>query len=194
MVAMPFPADRPWTIEDLDSMPNDGQRYELLQGELIVSPSPERAHQRLVKWLMVRLEIAAEAAHSGEAVVGPMDVRLSPNNLVEPDLFYLREEQVDRFNVNYVEGAPAFVIEIVSPSSGTYDRVRKAVLYRDAGVEEYWVVEPNKRRVFVHALGGSTPTPMIVMSGTLTSMVLPTFSISINELFAAADRLCLMES
>jgi Uma2 family endonuclease len=151
MVALPFPIDRPWTIEDLDSMPDDGNRYELLQGELIVSPSPGRAHQRLLGWLYVELVAAAKRARAGEAVLAPMGVYLSINDLVEPDLFYIRGEQADMFKDNFFEGAPAFVIEIVSPSSGTHDRIRKAALYRNAGVMEYWIVEPTKRQILAHS-------------------------------------------
>jgi Uma2 family endonuclease len=189
MVALPFSTNRPWTIADLDSMPDDGQRYELLQGELIVSPAPGKIHQRIIGRLHVWLDEAAARADSGEVVIAPADVRLSPFNLVQPDLLYLRESQSDLYGDKFIGGAPAFVIEIVSPSSGVYDRVRKASLYMESGVEEYWVVEPTKRHILVHLAGHEMPNPMIVASGAIASLVLPEFSFDVDDLFASvADR------
>jgi len=188
MVALPFQTDHHLTVDDLDELPEDGNRYELLQGELIVSPSPGRTHQRLLSWLTIRLDAATRVANAGEAIIGPMDVRLSAIDLVEPDLFYIRDEQAGQYKDRYFEGAPAFVIEVVSPSSGTYDRIRKSALYMNSGVEEYWIIEPEKRRILIHKAHASTSTPRVVTSGTLTSIVIPAFSIEVDVLFAAADR------
>lgn len=188
MVALPFQTDHHWTVTDLNELPEDGNRYELLQGELIVSPSPGRTHQRLLRWLTVRLDAATKEAKAGEAIVGPMDVQLSAIDLVEPDLFYIRDDQADQYKDRYFEGAPAFVIEVVSPSSGTYDRIRKSGLYMNSGVEEYWVIEPDKHRVLIHTANASTSTPRVVTSGGLTSVVLPAFKVDVDDLFAAADR------
>src|SRR3954471_17636108 len=186
MVALPFSTNRPWTIADLDSMPDDGQRYELLQGELIVSPAPGKVHQRIIGRLHVWLVGAATRAGSGEVVIAPADVRLSQFNLVQPDLLYLRESQSDLYGEKFIAGAPACVIKIVSPASGVYDRVRKASLYMESGVEEYWVVEPTKRHILIHRAGHEMPNPMIVASGSITSSVLPELSLDIDDLFASA--------
>jgi Uma2 family endonuclease len=189
MAALPFSTNRPWTIADLDSMPKDGQRYELLQGELIASPAPGKIHQRLIGRMHIWLDEAATRAGSGEVVIAPADVRLSQFNLVQPDLLYLRESQSGLYGDKFIDGAPAFVIEIVSPSSGVYDRVRKASLYMESGVEEYWVVEPTKRHILIHRAGQDMPNSMIVTSGTIFSTVLPESSFNVEDLFASvADR------
>ena len=184
MVALPFPIDRLWTIDDLASMPDDGQRYELLQGELIVSPAPGGNHQVVLGELYGRLYILLKANPTGRAIFAPCDVRLSQYDLVQPDLIYYRNDQADQYSDNCFSGAPAFVVEVISPSTGRYDRGRKAVLYMNAGVEEYWIIDPVKEHVLIHISAEHNAIPKIVTSGTLTSIVLPAFSIDLAELFA----------
>jgi Uma2 family endonuclease len=186
MVASPIVTeDRPLTIEDLNAMPDDGQRYELLQGELIVSPAPGRTHQRVLIKLLGMMGSALEAQEGlGEVGTAPFDVQLSPNDVVQPDLFVVLPDQADRYGERSFDGAPAFVLEVISPSSGTYDRIRKASLYVNSGVQEYWIIDPLGRRILVHDAGTGEPNPRIVTSGTLTSRVVPTFTVDLGALFA----------
>jgi Uma2 family endonuclease len=179
--------DRPLTIEDLEAMPDDGQRYELLQGELIVSPSPGGRHQETLGLLHVGLFAAVQEERSGKVLLAPFDVQLSPNDVVQPDLFFFRHSQEDQYSMRRFSGAPAFVIEIVSLSSGTYDRVRKATLYVNSGVEEYWVVEPEGKRILIHDPMSGQPSPRIVTSGSVTSRVVPSFRVDLNKLFEDAS-------
>jgi Uma2 family endonuclease len=188
MVSLPFNPIRPWRIDDLASMPDDGRRYELLQGEIIASPTPGRTHQRIFGYLLVRLAEAETRAKCGEVIQAPMDVHFSPNDLVIPDIFYIRDQQAAQYRETHFDGAPAFIIEIVSPTSGFYDRVRKTALYMMYGVEEYWIVDPEKRCILVYHSTGHGLRPQIVESGMLTSTVLTTFSIDAVEVFAAADQ------
>lgn len=176
--------DRPLTIEDLEAMPDDGQRYELLQGELIVSPSPGGIHQEILGELFGLLREVVRREKSGKAILAPFDVQISPNDVVQPDLIYIRQSQFGQYSNRRFAGVPAFIIEIVSPSSGHYDRVRKASLYVNSGVEEYWVVEPGNRRVLVHDPTSGQPSPRIINTGTLTARVIPSFAVDLAELFA----------
>jgi Uma2 family endonuclease len=186
MVALPFPVDRPWKIEDLAEMPDDGQRYELLQGELFVSPAPGGNHQLVLGELHGHFFILLKKHPVGRAVVAPCDVRLSPNDLVQPDLIFFRNEQIEQFSNKSFSGAPAFVIEVISPSTGSYDRGRKAALYMQWGVEEYWIVDPDKKRILVHTAAEYTSMPRIVTSGIIVSSVVPEYTIDLVELFAVS--------
>jgi Uma2 family endonuclease len=187
MVASSVPTDRPLTIEDLEAMPDDGQRYELLQGELIVSPAPGGIHQEILGELFGLLREVVRREKSGKAIFAPFAVQLSPHDVVEPDLFFFKNSQSGQYTDRRFLGAPAFVLEVVSPSSGTYDRMRKAALYVNSGVEEYWVVEPAKRRILVHDPTSHVPSPRIVTTGTLTSRVVPSFVVDLAQLFAIAE-------
>jgi Uma2 family endonuclease len=184
MVATPLEIDRPLTYEDLEGFPDDGNRYELLQGDLIVSPSPDGKHQTVLSRLHIALSAAVKEAKFGKAFIAPFDVRFSTSNVVEPDLFAFRVDQYDQYKGKYFEGAPAFVIEVLSTGSVRTDRVRKAALYMENGVEEYWIVEPHAKRVLVHLIGVDEPMPRIISEGTLNSAVIPGFSVELSALFA----------
>jgi Uma2 family endonuclease len=184
MVASTVTTDRPLTIDDLEAMPDDGQRYELLQGELIVSPSPGGIHQEILGELFGLLREVVRREKLGRAIFAPFDVQFSPNDVVQPDLIYIRQSQLGQYTNRRFAGAPAFIVEIVSPSSGGYDRVRKAALYLNSGVEEYWVVDPGNRRILVHDPASGEPSPRIVTTGSLTSRVIPSFTVDLAELFA----------
>lgn len=184
MVATRVTDDRPLTIEDLDLIPDDGNRYEIMQGELIVSPAPNDTHQLVLGRLHVALAMANTAASFGSVRLGPRDIKLSENNIVEPDLLVYRTSQRVLSNERFFDGAPAFVVEIVSPFSGSRDRVRKAALYMTSGVEEYWVVEPDSKRILVHLASRKGTNPEIVTVGTLDSRVVPGFVVDLDDLFA----------
>ncbi|MGH2548306.1 MAG: Uma2 family endonuclease [Thermomicrobiales bacterium] len=184
MVAEILEYDRPLTFEDLAGFPDDGNRYELLQGELIVSPSPNGLHQTVISRLDGALAAAVKLAKYGKMFVAPFDVRFSPTDVVEPDLFAFSVAQYDHYKGSHFEGAPEFAIEVLSPGSVQTDRVRKASLYMNSRVREYWVVEPVSKRILVHLSGTVEPMPRIIISGTLHSEVIPGFSVNLDELFA----------
>jgi Uma2 family endonuclease len=184
MVAAPLEHDRPLTHEDLEKFPDDGNRYELLQGELIVSPSPAGIHQVVLGRLYADLKVAARTARFGTVIIAPFDVRFSRSNVVEPDLIAFSQDQYPQYKGTYFEGAPAFVVEVLSPGSVKYDRVRKANLYMEHGVQEYWVVEPQSNRVLIHVAGIDEPMPRIVTAGIIASAVIPEFQVDLEALFA----------
>lgn len=184
MVAAPLEYDRPLVYDDLAGLPEDGHRYELLQGELIVSPASGGLHQTVQNRLSIALESAVRNSQFGTMMVAPFDVRFSQNDVVEPDLFAFGTAKYDRYSDRLFDGAPDFAIEIVSPGSVTNDRVRKAALYINEGVLEYWIVEPVSKRILVHLRGTDEPMPRIVIEGTLISAVIPAFSVDLDALFA----------
>lgn len=184
MVATNLTDDRPLTIEDLDLIPDDGNRYEIMQGELIVSPVPNDTHQLVLGRLHTELLAAANSSRFGWVRLGPRDVRLSENDVVEPDLYAFRNVQRGQSTERVFYGAPAFVIEIISLSSATNDRVRKASLYMNTEVEEYWVVDPFAKRILVHLLNRKGANPEIFIDRPVRSHILPSFEVDLAELFA----------
>ena len=185
MVAQTIPEDRPLTVDDFMSLPmEDARIIELLQGELILAPSPEMNHQRIVRRLVVRLDAIVEGTGFGELFFAPTAVVLSRNDVVEPDLFVIRSDQESLATRYTFNGAPPIVFEVLSPSNRKTDLQRKALLYANAGVEEYWIIDPEKRRILIQQLVEGKVDLEIFTSGSVTSAVLPGFTVGIDEIFA----------
>jgi Uma2 family endonuclease len=131
--------------DDLAHVPDDGQRYELLDGELHVTPSPSPAHQRVSKRLQRQLEDYFEGRGLGEVFAAPLDVILSFHDVVEPDLIVVTDPgQISR---RAIEGPPALAVEILSPTSESRDRGVKALRYASLGVAHYWIVDIEAKTV-----------------------------------------------
>jgi Uma2 family endonuclease len=137
---------RDWTVDDLLDLPNDGQRYEVLDGELLVTPAPSLDHQRAILALGRLLNDYLATNRVGEAIVSPADVTFSPRRLVQPDVFMIPFADWGRKASRFVDvGRLLLAVEILSPSTARADRVKKRRLYRDEGVPEYWIVDLDAR-------------------------------------------------
>lgn len=179
---------RPLTYDDLCQMPDDRNRYELIGGELVVSPSPNRIHQKISLRLTLLIAQYVDARQLGEVYVAPVDVRLSPHNVVEPDLLFIRQDRLGIYGpTGPVEGAPDLVVEIISPSSRIMDRTRKAALYADSGVPEYWVVDPERREVQLLVLDRGQYEPVEAEDGRFHSTAIPGLVVDPATLFAGLD-------
>jgi Uma2 family endonuclease len=131
---------------DLERMPDDGRRYEIVDGELFdVTPSPSPLHQRVSKRLQRQLEAHFEAARRGEVFNAPVDVILTPHDVFEPDIVLVTEPS--QVSGRAIEGVPALLVEILSPSTTAYDRTTKGRRYAALGVPHYWIVEPANRNI-----------------------------------------------
>jgi len=137
-----------WTVEMVRALPEDSNRYEVIDGELFVTPAPSVAHQRAVLELAYLVGPYVKAHHIGEALISPADVIVyGPRKFVQPDLFV----------VPLVSGAPMrawtevgrllLTVEVLSPSTEHTDRGRKRILYKDKAVPEYWIVDTHERAV-----------------------------------------------
>ena len=146
---------RPLTYEDLRQMPDDGQRYEVIGGELIVNPAPRRDHQEVVANLDWILQRFLRASGLGRVYTHPVDVSLGPNDIVQPDLVVI---QASRLNIYQPEGVvvapPDIAVEIASPSTRGIDRIRKMALYAHSGVPEFWIADPERRTLEIYVLEG----------------------------------------
>lgn len=173
------------TAEDLAALPDDGNRYEIIGGQLIVSPSLTYRHQRVSMKLGNVLDTYLTNKGIGEIVAAPMDVLLSSNDVVQPDLLVVLNDRSSIVQQGKVIGAPDLVIEILSPSSIEADFLRKSKLYERSGVREYWLVNPEGETVSVRALDGDR----YVIAGeysrgdTLRSTVLDGFEIELSVIF-----------
>jgi Uma2 family endonuclease len=143
------PDVKAWTIEDLAAMPDDGQRYEVIDGELFVTPSPSLRHQRAIGALYLLLAPYVRKHAIGEPVMAPADVTFSRRRGVQPDLFVAPLVNGRRPKELTDIRELVLAVEVVSPSSARADRVVKRAMYRDQGVGEYWVVDLDARVIEV---------------------------------------------
>lgn len=153
------PPDKVWTYSDLEAFPDDGRKYEILDGELVVSPSPSLTHQRVAKRLFALLHEALERPRIAEVFFAPLDVVLSPTKVFQPDLLAVRWERRDEaLRDRVVEAAPDLAAEVLSPTNRAHDRVAKRRFYARNGVREYWIVDPDEQSLEVLVLidGGLT--------------------------------------
>ena len=140
-----------FTVNDLAQIPDDGKRYEVLEGDLAVSPSPSWKHQRIVHYVHLWLT-ERENAGLGKVATAPLDVVFDDNNVTEPDVLFIRTEHLNIIKEANVQGAPDLVVEVLSSSTRERDLGVKAHLYARFGVREYWVVDPEIATLSVYHL------------------------------------------
>ena len=171
------------TYADYAKTPED-ERWELIAGELIMSPSPKRAHQRNQIKLGSRMSFFAEESDLGE-VYSDFDVVLSDTDTVRPDLIFIAKDRLHIVTEDNVQGVPDLVVEIRSPSTARYDWTTKRELYARHGVKEYWLVDPEAATVAVLLLDGGELKVAGVYGekDTLTSAVISGFSIALGDVF-----------
>jgi Uma2 family endonuclease len=180
---------RPLTRDDLLAMPDDGNRYEIINGELIVTPAPLARHQRVLLRLTLLLHSYLAEHGGGELFIAPLDIVLGPNDVVEPDLLIIASEQGRvRGTENFFDGPPVLVIEIISPSSQRTDLVKKMALYARSGVPEYWTVDPQRQELTIRVLTTGTYVSAVHdAEGWIASEALAGLRISPSEIFADLD-------
>jgi Uma2 family endonuclease len=139
--------------EDYARMPDEGKRYEILDGELYVTPAPTPLHQRLSKRLQRQLEDFFETGGLGEVFNAPVDLILAEHDIVQPDLLIVGNP--GQVSHRAIEGAPLLVVEVLSPSTRAQDRGVKARRYADLGVRHYWILDPDAERIECLRLEGS---------------------------------------
>ena len=181
-----FPGQGEWTYEDWLNFPNDGWKYEIIDGVLHMSPPPAIAHQDLSGGLFARMRIYAEDNDLGKVLEAPCGVRLPNQSVpVQPDIFFIKKEHFEIIRTQYVEGVPDLIVEILSPSNASYDRETKFELYQKAGVPEYWLVDYEAQTVEIFTLvkGTYTLTGHYTGDDKVTSTQLSGFKITVKSLF-----------
>jgi Uma2 family endonuclease len=141
------------TYEHYLELPNDGNCYEIINGELYVSPAPSIKHQRVSFRLSLALGNHVEAEDRGEVFTAPSDLVLANLSIVQPDLLFIGKGRLGILTDANVQGPPDLVIKIISPSSTKTDQDTKRTLYEQYEVQNYWIFEPLERWVRAYALG-----------------------------------------
>jgi Uma2 family endonuclease len=179
-------ATRIWTYEDYLALPEDGNRDEIIDRELYVTPVPLVGHQEISGGLFFVLFSFIRSRKIGYLYYPPFEVHLSETTRpVQPDLTFIRTENKPTFSMNYFEGIPDLVVEIFSPSTHRIDQTVKYEAYRKAGVPEYWMIDPFARTVWVYVLeqGVYVLHGQFVREDVITSKVLAGLEIVNNTLF-----------
>ena len=150
IMAMPALQGRHWSVREVRRLIADAPlatpRYELVAGELLVTPSPAALHQSAVGLLLVTLDSYARKNLIGVAYTSPFDVELEPESLVQPDVFVTSTHEARRLLTEMPARELLVAVEVISPSSARYDRVTKRALYQ-RHVSDYWVIDLNARLV-----------------------------------------------
>lgn len=144
------------TYDDYAALPEDGNRYELHEGELVMTPSPRTRHQSVIGNLHLLMAGHVRRHALGEVYVSPIDVILSRITVLQPDLVYVETGRLGVVTERAIEGAPTLVVEVLSPSTGARDRGAKQALYAQYGVPYYWIVDPVARIVQALRLAGES--------------------------------------
>jgi len=140
-----------FTVDDLESMPDDGKRYELIGGAIVMTPAPEPVHQRVAGGLFRRIEDACPPGH--EVFISPIDFDLPGGQRVEPDIIVVPLASVGEKRLS---GPALLVVEVISPGSVVNDQVTKRQVYAQAGVPAYWIVDPRRGHLLALRLVGAS--------------------------------------
>lgn len=146
-------AVRGWTYEEFARLPDDGNRYEVIAGDLYVTPAPGTPHQIVSARFFMKLRGFATDQHGlGEVLSAPLDVLFAEGDYLEPDLLFIRKENRHYQTRRGIEGPPDLVVEVLSPTTSQRDCGIKRERYALYGVPEYWVIDADRRRVEVYRL------------------------------------------
>lgn len=184
---MPLKYEPLLTIADWEALPDDGKRYEVIEGELYMSCAPSLKHQLTLKNLITTIERYLDQNPLGLLIPGP-GVMLNEFNGVIPDLVFVRQERLPLIaSDERINGAPDLVIEIVSPGTenSRRDRLIKRQLYGKHGVQEYWIVDPEQSSIELHVLQGQIlrMTALLSEADEITSTVLPGYHCPVANIF-----------
>ncbi len=169
--------------DDYAAIPPDGRRWELLEGEVHVTPAPSPRHQWASKKLQRQLEDYFEARGLGRVFNAPIDVILTPHDVVQPDLVVVTN--LEQVSPRGIEGAPTLLVEVLSPSTTTYDRTTKSRRYAALGVPHLWFLDPDGRRLECFRLDAANWHPVVEGDGghTLEHPDWPSLAIRLGDLW-----------
>jgi Uma2 family endonuclease len=183
-------SQRRLTYDDFVLFPDDGKRHEIIDGVHYVTPSPNLGHQELLGRLYLAIgNFLATRRQLGRVFLSPLDVVMSKYDVVEPDLLFVAGDQQSILTEANVQGAPALVVEILSPSTRHRDQWIKRRLFDEKGVREYWIVDPKNGSVTICRRNAAGNFPVVATltaesNDRLTSPLLPEFTLPMRELFA----------
>ncbi len=171
------------TYADYELFPDDDLRHEIIDGVHYVTASPITRHQRISLNLLYLMQSYLEAHPIGELFSAPFDVVLSFTDVVVPDLIYLSKSRAHLLTAKNLQGAPDLVVEILSPGTRSRDERLKRDLYERVGVDEYWLVDPNRDDVTIYRRGadGFLPPLRFEKDAVVTTPLLPGFELRLDR-------------
>lgn len=169
---------------------DDGNLYQLIEGELIMSPAPSYEHQKIHRSISFIIMKYLAENNIGELLYAPADVILDENNTFQPDLFIILNENKDIIKHKGVFGTPDIIFEILSPASVMTDRHKKFDIYEKYGVKEYWLIDHNNQAIEVFALKDKKFYLFSsgALKGKVKSKIMKDFEIDISAIFPANDE------
>ncbi len=169
--------------DDYAGIPPDRNTYEIIDGELYVTPAPSPLHQRVSKRLQRQLEAYFEARELGEVFDAPIDLILTHHDVVQPDLVVVAEAR--QVSARGIEGAPLLVVEVLSPSTRAQDRTVKSRRYAALGIPHYWIVDPEARRIECYRAEAGAYTLALEGQGdtTLAFPAWPGLTVALTDLW-----------
>ncbi|MCS6839251.1 MAG: Uma2 family endonuclease [Roseiflexaceae bacterium] len=187
--ALPGPPQGRWTVDWWERLPDDGNRYEIIEGTLGMTTAPSAFHQWIVSMCIELLGIPARARGLGIWFTAPIGVILSPHDAVQPDFLFIRAERVAVLvRERRIHGAPDLIIEVLSPGNSAEAMAQKRAVYARAGVAEYVEIDPAQRTATLYRLEeGVYGTPVVYdATHTLRLSCLPDLPLPVAALFAGA--------
>lgn len=146
------PEQGDWTYDAYAALTDDSECYEIVQGVLVMSPAPSGPHQGVAGEIYAYLREQVLLKRLGLVFTAPFDVVLSEQNVFQPDVVVLLKEHLTQYTGQKIVGAPDLLVEVISPSSKLYDRALKHMIYEQAGVPEYWLVDEKRQTIELVAL------------------------------------------
>jgi Uma2 family endonuclease len=185
MISRPYAP--PLTAAEYRNLPETGRRYQLIEGDLYMAPAPDRFHQDISRNLEVMLANYLSAHPIGVLYDAPFDVYLTDTDVFQPDLLIVLNENRGILTEAGAEGAPDFVVEVLSPKTRQLDLVNKKRIYARIGVKELWIIDPESKEVAVYRFDHDPIEPVAKLSGQekVNSPVLPGFAARLSEIFRA---------
>ncbi len=173
---IPGPKQGHWTYANYATLPEDGNRYDLVDGVLYMAPAPNLWHQKITFEIASYMRTHVSLAGLGEVFIPPTDIQLASNTVFQPDVIVILKDHFDLIQESRIIGAPDLIVEVTSPGTATYDRRQKYDAYARAGVAEYWLVDPATQTVEVLTLEGGEYQQIGVFANerTITSKIIPT--------------------
>jgi Uma2 family endonuclease len=171
------------TYEEYAALPEDGRRYELINGELVMAAAPNGKHLIASKRYYDDLNAFVVAGDLGMVFYAPYEWKYSEYDAVQPDLFFVARDRLHIVGSDYMTEAPDLISEVLSPSTRRYDLVTKTAIYARLGVREYWIVDPEHETIFFQALRNGVFVPLVSGDGIARSELLSGFAVDPVTLF-----------
>jgi Uma2 family endonuclease len=178
------------TFEEFRQFPIDGKRYELISGEVHLTPAPNTKHQFVVHNLDISLSPYVQKNKLGEVWEAPLDVQLAEDTALQPDLVFVANRRAEIVREEFIAGAPDLVVEVLSASTAVHDRATKLPIYAEAGVPEVWLLDSQAKTVEVLKLQGKKYLVDATLAGdqVLTSNLFPGWQLPLRDLFDFRGR------